>query len=107
MKDLNLNEFINKMKKFYNSVVPDHLREIEYNKKERSVYVRIELEDKLPSNNGNYLTTIEYPDGKFLVKKSFYCAGKFKLKAGRRDAKVVNWFKRVVISEEDYQVMVK
>ena len=74
---------------------------------ERSIFIRIPIEERKPTVNGNYLTTLEYPDGQFVVKKSFFVDGRFILKNGKRSAKVVNWFYRIPIEESEYQSLLE
>lgn len=74
---------------------------------ERSVFIRIPIEERIPTVNGNYLTTLEYPDGKLVVKKAFFIDGRFVLKNGKKLSKVVNWFYRIPIEENEYQTLLE
>jgi hypothetical protein len=73
----------------------------------RSIFVRTPIEERSPIVNGNYLVTLEYPDGKFIVKKAFFLDGRFRLKDGKKFAKVVNWLYRLPIEENEYQAIVE
>jgi hypothetical protein len=74
---------------------------------ERSIFVRIPIEERTPTVNGNYLVTLEYPDGRFIVKKAFFMGGRFILKDGKKFCKVVNWFYRIPIEENEYQALME
>ena len=71
-----------------------------------SIFIRVNADKELPNEVGNYLTTIEYPDGTLVVKKIFFTK-EFKLRNGRKNCKVINWFKRIEINEDLYQKIIK
>ena len=67
-----------------------------------SVFIRINTNIELPKESGNYLVTLEYPNGTLVIKKAFFLK-EFKLNNGRKKCKVINWFKRIEIDDELYQ----
>ena len=72
--------------------------------KDTSVFIRINTEIELPQDNRNYLVTIEYPDGTLSVKKVYFF-NNFKLKGGKKNCKVINWFKRIELNEDLYRII--
>jgi len=73
---------------------------------ENSVFIRVNIEDELPTKSGNYLCTIKYPDGTLTVKKVFYL-NEFKLRNGKKKCTIVNWFKRITVSDELFKQLNK
>ena len=71
-----------------------------------SIFIRINTDTELPKESGNYLATLEYSDGTLMVKKVFFIK-EFKLRNGRKNCKVINWFKRIEIDEDLYQKIIK
>ena len=67
-----------------------------------SIFIRINTDIELPKDPGNYLATLEYPNGTLVIKKVFFLK-EFKLNNGRKKCKVINWFKRIEIDDELYQ----
>ncbi len=71
-----------------------------------SVFIRVDPNEELPKTSGNYLATLQNPaNGTLVVKKAFFCSKEFKLKNGRKNWKVVNWFKRVEVETYIYSLI--
>lgn len=67
----------------------------------KSIFLRVSLDEALPTQAGNYLVTLQRPNGITTVKKIFFLDGRFRLKDGNRHCRILNWFKRIDV-DKDY-----
>ena len=76
-------------------------------KPERSMFIRFNVKDVLPKNEGSYFCTLADKDGKLITRKLHFLDGKFVLKGDLKSKRVINWMQRYVIEESKYQDFVE
>jgi len=74
-------------------------------KTDNSILIKVDVNEQLPKENRNYLVILQYPNKDIAVKKVFFHK-EWKLKNGKKDCKVLQWFKKVTIDEELYKTLI-